>query len=80
MTDLEEYCWSDKVCQTCGSELRSERHILTFDGLTKGYCSRFCYDQGLRLVTVSAPVFVAPPAMNLRHRLLRASGQVRKPA
>jgi hypothetical protein len=78
MTDLEENCWSDSLCQNCGSQIRSEGHLLTFGELRKRFCSRFCYDQGLRLVTVSAPVFIAPPAMNLRQHLRRASTQVRK--
>ena len=78
MTDLEENCWSDPLCQNCGAEPRGEAHILICDGINKRYCSRFCYDQGLKLATVSAPVFVAPPTMNLREHLLRVSSQVRK--
>ena len=73
MTDLEENCWSEEVCQNCGSQLRGEQRTLSFGGISKMYCSQFCYDEGLRLVTVSVPIFVAPPAMNLRQRLLRVS-------
>ena len=60
MTDLEQNCWSEKVCQNCGSRLRREQHILTFGGVSKSYCSRFCYEHGLRLVAVSAPRLRCP--------------------
>ena len=69
MTDLEENCWSESVCQNCGSQLRGEQKILAQDGMSRAYCSNFCYDEGLKLVMVSAPIFVAPPRMNLRDHL-----------
>lgn len=72
MTDLEENCWSEKVCQTCGSQLGREQHTLTFSGGIKIYCSQFCSEQGQRLMAISAPVFSAPAPMHLRDRLLRA--------
>lgn len=50
MTDLEENCWSEKVCQTCGSKLPVEQHTLDFAGTSKRYCSRLCFDQGLDLL------------------------------
>jgi hypothetical protein len=54
MTDLEENCWSETVCQTCGSPLTAEQHVLCTGGISTRYCSEFCCEQGLRLA-VPAP-------------------------
>ena len=71
MTDLEENTWSERCCQKCGGELRGEPHLLSEAGVSTRYCSRNCYDQACRELA-SAPVFVAPPLMDLRAHLLRS--------
>ena len=70
MANLEEKCWSDKVCQDCGSKLRDAVRVLRHENIEKRYCSQFCYERGMRLARLSAPVFVAPAAMNIRDNLL----------
>ena len=71
MTDLEENTWSERCCQRCGGEPRGEPHILSEAGVSRLYCSRYCYDQASREL-VSTPVSVAPPLMDLRANLLRS--------
>jgi hypothetical protein len=66
MTDLEENCWSEKVCQTCGSQLPSEPLMLTCADIKKKYCSELCHEQGLRLLTASAPEQVEIVASGFR--------------
>lgn len=66
MTDLEENCWVESVCQNCGSQLRGEQKVLS--QTSKAYCGDFCYDQGLKMF-ISAPIFVAPPRMDLLDHL-----------
>lgn len=63
MTDLEENCWSERVCQVCGSKLPDKPHVLSLEAIEKRYCSEFCYQQGVKLARISAPVFVAPASM-----------------
>ena len=70
MANLEEKCRSDKVCQDCGSKLRDAVRVLRHENIEKRYCSQFCYERGMKLARSSAPVFVAPTAMNLRDHLL----------
>jgi hypothetical protein len=69
MTDLEENCWSESLCQNCGSQLRGEQKVLVQNGTSSAYCSNFCYDQALKVVMPSAPIFVAPPRMDLIEHL-----------
>ena len=75
MTDLEENCWSEKVCQDCGSRLPDKPHVLSLEGMEKRYCSEFCYQHGVNQARLSAPVFVAPASMSLRHHLLARDPQ-----
>jgi hypothetical protein len=72
MTDLEENCWSQHLCQSCGSEVGREKRVLTHGGRTEHYCSHLCYDEGVKRMLVSAPVFVAPARMDLRAHFLRS--------
>ena len=78
MTDLEENVWSEKLCQSCGSKVGAEPHIFSFEGIIKKYCSLFCYERGFSLARLSAPVFVAPPSMNIRGQVSRSTTQVEK--
>jgi hypothetical protein len=63
MTDLEENCWSETVCQTCGSQFQGEPHILIVGGTSVKYCSTLCHEQGLRLQVISTPTVALPPAV-----------------
>jgi hypothetical protein len=68
MTDVEENCWSETVCQTCGSQFRGEPHILIVGGVSVKYCSALCHEQGLRLQVVSTPTVKLPPSVRTRPR------------
>jgi hypothetical protein len=53
MTDLEENCWSESCCQTCGSTLQEERYPLNEGDTSKAYCSRLCFDSAVQALKLS---------------------------
>jgi hypothetical protein len=69
MTDLDQNRRMVKVCR-CGSHLPRTPTHLRLQRDEERYCSQFCYEQDVRAVWVSAPVFVAPTPLNLRDHLL----------
>ena len=60
-------------CDWCNRNLGRELHVLELEGEPKLFCSSQCNELGFRSV-LSAPIFVAPKAMDLRSHLSRRRG------